>query len=160
MLKARGSGSRQTRSRSAKAAPKRASAPAKVTEEPQSEAGVSSPKRASAPAKAAEDKIQAGTSSVCICTLLSLTGVLSGVLLIVFSEHCKRSCCCSSVYGLHLFWSCCMSSAADGFEERMFAYCVDGWDPACDVLYTDLMSLMYPDDNTHSLMLHPSRPSF
>lgn len=28
---------------------------------------------------------------------------------------------------------------------------------ACDVLYTDLMSPMYPDDNTHSLMLRPQQ---
>ena len=43
-----------------------------------------------------------------------------------------------------------------GPEASMLGCCVDGWDQACDVLYTDLMSLMYPDDNTHSLMLHPS----
>ena len=33
---------------------------------------------------------------------------------------------------------------------------VSCWSQAYDVLYTDLMSLMYPDDNTHSLMLDSS----
>lgn len=31
------------------------------------------------------------------------------------------------------------------------------WAQAHDVLYTDLMSPMYPDDNTHSLMLPPQQ---
>ena len=34
---------------------------------------------------------------------------------------------------------------------------LDCWAEACDVLYTDLMSPMHPDDNTHSLMLLPQQ---
>ncbi|KAL3155779.1 hypothetical protein ABBQ32_012794 [Trebouxia sp. C0010 RCD-2024] len=56
MLKARVSGGRQTRSRTAKATPKRASAPAKVAEEEATPAGASMPKRASAPAAVAGEK--------------------------------------------------------------------------------------------------------
>ena len=161
MLKARGSGGRQTRSRTAKGTPKRASAPAKVAEEPKSQADVSSPKRASAPAKVAEEDIsQEGTCSACICILLRSIGVLSGTLLVV---HCEQSmhpavACC--MYGSYMLWSCRIHSAADGFQASLFGHYVEGWDQACDVLYTDLMSLMYPDDNTHSLMLHPSCPFY
>ena len=100
MLKARGSGGRQTRSRTAKGTPKRASAPAKVPEETKSKAGGSSPKRASAPAKVTEEnKIQAGTGLAGFCMHLRLatsTGALSGVLLVAFQECLQASCCCSS----------------------------------------------------------------
>lgn len=73
MLKARGPGGRQTRSRTAKATPKRASAPAKVPEEAKNAAGGSSPKRASAPAKVTEEnEIQAGTGLAGLCVHLHL----------------------------------------------------------------------------------------
>lgn len=84
MLKARGSVVRQTRSRTAKATPKRASAPAKSIEEAAAtqEAGVSIPKRASAPAKAAEGrKSQAGVRSTDSCILLARSfAFVSGML--------------------------------------------------------------------------------
>lgn len=61
MLKARVIGGRQTRSRTAKATPKRASAPAKTTEEEETPADASVPKRATAPAVISEEKkTQAG----------------------------------------------------------------------------------------------------
>ncbi|KAL3146007.1 hypothetical protein ABBQ38_015364 [Trebouxia sp. C0009 RCD-2024] len=56
MLKARVIGGRQTRSRTAKATPKRASAPAKTTEEEETPADASVPKRATAPAVISEEK--------------------------------------------------------------------------------------------------------
>ena len=72
MLKARVSAGRQTRSRTAKSTPKRASAPAKATEAEAPQAGSSVPRRATAPASAAEDKkSEAGVCSADLCMLLT-----------------------------------------------------------------------------------------
>ena len=97
MLKARISG-RQTRSRSAKATPKRASAPAKITEEAKNEAGVGSPKRASAPAKATEEKQdQAGIISFGVCIHVHPVKVRCHDQYCPLAElvsTCKHSQCC------------------------------------------------------------------
>ena len=58
--------------------------------------------------------------------------------------HCQR------LQLLNIAQLCCASQQV---RATLSSFSRDCCDQACDVLYTDLMSLMFPDDNTHSLML-------
>ena len=141
MLKARSSGGRQTRSRTAKLTPKRASTASK----PESKAAVDNGKSVCQTCSSSYSAIMLTNTADCMhcCDLLGHVmlkheGYCWPAIMLHFEakqgQQLPASMSLQGCYAMHDLLGGCRYLA-------------------CDVLYTDLMSPMSPDDNTNRLML-------